>query len=203
MRRERRPRASSGLTFGACTLARLPSASITKVERSMPMYFLPPWSSRPTRRTLSATACSSSARSVNGSWYFSRNFACDASRPGSRRGRRRLVPRIPPDVPDPAGLGGASRRVVLGIEVEDDGRASEGGQGDRLARVRREREVGRRPTFLDHASVRRITGIVQDGSHPSPYPDRSSGPQRAYASSGLEVSSSTLASYFAATSFTA
>src|SRR5262245_34425723 len=44
--------------------------------------------------------------------------------------------------------------------------------------------------------------IVHDGSHPSPYADRVSGPQRAYASSGLDVSSRTLASCLAATTFT-
>jgi hypothetical protein len=45
--------------------------------------------------------------------------------------------------------------------------------------------------------------LVPHSSQPSWYADRFSGPKRAYASSGFDVSSSTLASYFAATSFTA
>ena len=46
-------------------------------------------------------------------------------------------------------------------------------------------------------------GNAGHGSHPPRYADRSLLPERAYASSGFEVSSDTLASYFAATSLTA
>jgi hypothetical protein len=55
------------------------------------------------------------------------------------------------------------------------------------------------------ADFLRGRGVFLDrqGSQPSRYAARSSGPKRAYASSGLEVSSSTDAPCFAATSFTA
>ncbi len=55
----------------------------------------------------------------------------------------------------PSGLG----RIVV------DGRASEGGQRDLLARVRGQREVGSRLPFLDEP-IRR-TGGARHGSHPS------------------------------------
>ena len=53
-------------------------------------------------------------------------------------------------VADPARLSGTARRVVLGVEVEDDRLAAEARQADLLARVALEREVGRRITFVYH-----------------------------------------------------
>src|SRR4029453_16041899 len=71
----------SGLTL-CITLATLPSASITKVERLTPQYVLPPNFFSPQTPYSSATSCSGSASSVNGSEYFSLNFVCDASSSG-------------------------------------------------------------------------------------------------------------------------
>src|SRR5262245_13010540 len=71
----------SGFTL-CITLATLPSASITKVERLTPQYDLPPNFFSPHTPYSSATRCSGSARSVNGSENFSLNFTCDASSSG-------------------------------------------------------------------------------------------------------------------------
>ena len=166
---------------------------MTNVERSMPMYVLPYMLFSTHVPYCSATSCSSSERSVNGRPYFSRNLTCFFGLSGlTPRTTAPFRSQLAPHVADAARLRGAAGRVVLGIEVEDDRRASERGQGDRFALVGGEREVGRRATLFDDG---------HDGSQPSTYAVRYSGPQRAYASSGLDVSSGTLASCFAATSF--
>src|SRR5262245_60457559 len=71
----------SGFTL-CITLATFPSASITNVERLTPQYVLPPNFFSPQTPYSSATWCSGSARSVNGSEYFCLNFTCDASSSG-------------------------------------------------------------------------------------------------------------------------
>ena len=50
-----------------------------------------------------------------------------------------------------AGLGGATRRIVLGIEVEDDRPAAEVGQLDGLAGVTFQLELRGGLAFFDHA----------------------------------------------------
>src|SRR5262249_29171666 len=71
----------SGFTL-CITLATFPSASITNVERFTPQYVLPPNFFSPQTPYWSATWCSGSASSVNGSENFSLNFTCDASSSG-------------------------------------------------------------------------------------------------------------------------
>ena len=66
---------SAGFTF-RMTFFTFPSTSMTKVERSMPMYDLPYMLFSTQVPYLSATSCSSSERSENGSRYFSLNFTC-------------------------------------------------------------------------------------------------------------------------------
>mgnify|MGYP003694552981 CR=1 FL=1 len=128
--------------------ATLPSASITKVERSY--EFLP---SRPTPYG-SASLCSGSASSVNGSPYFALNRSCDACVVGADAedlGARPLELAL--GVADPAGLPRAAGRVVLGIEVEDDRLAAQVGELHGLAAVALELEVRCRLAFLDHAGI--------------------------------------------------
>ena len=62
--------------------ATLPSGSMTKVERLMPMYFLPAKFFSPQTPYFSATSWSGSARSVKGSSYFVLNFPCEATLSG-------------------------------------------------------------------------------------------------------------------------
>src|SRR5207248_5385779 len=56
-------------------------------------------------------------------------------------------------VADPAGLRGASRGVVLRIEVEDDGAPAQRREADALAAVGRQLELRRRLPLLDHARI--------------------------------------------------
>ena len=56
-------------------------------------------------------------------------------------------------VTNAAGLGGAARRVGLGIEVDDDGAAAQLRQRDRLAVLVGEGEVGCGLAWLDHRAV--------------------------------------------------
>jgi hypothetical protein len=68
-----------------------------------------------------------------------------------RAGALELAPRVA----DPARLGGAAGRVVLGIEVEDDRLAAQVGQPNRLARVARQLEIRRRLPLFDHLASSR------------------------------------------------
>ena len=70
---------------------------------------------------------------------------------------------LAPGIADPAGLGRAARGVVLGIEVEDDGLATEVGQAHRGAAVALQLEVGRRLTFLDHLTTVATLTYVRRG----------------------------------------
>src|SRR5215212_4562045 len=63
-------------------LATLPSASITNVERSIPIDFLPYMFRSFQTPYCSATSCSGSASNVNGSEYFCLNLTCEASSSG-------------------------------------------------------------------------------------------------------------------------
>src|SRR5690348_11058163 len=71
----------SGFTL-CMTLATLPSASMTNVERLTPQYVLPANFFSPQTPYSSATRWSGSASRVNGSENFSLNFTCDASSSG-------------------------------------------------------------------------------------------------------------------------
>jgi hypothetical protein len=62
-------------------------------------------------------------------------------------------------VPNPAGLRRTARRVVLGIEVEDDRPAAKIGKADALAGVGGRGEVGCRLALGDH--VRRVVGLCR------------------------------------------
>ena len=139
LRRQRAQDASAARTSSACvsgftwriSLATLPSASITKVERSTPMYVLPAYVFSPQTPYSSATPWSVSASSANGSSYFSLNFDVRALVVGAdaehdRAGALELAPRVA----DPAGLSRTARRVVLWIEVEDDRLAAQTRQLD-------------------------------------------------------------------------
>ena len=69
--------------FTPCmTFFTFPSASMTNVERLTPMYVRPRYFFSPHTPYCSATAWSVSARRVNGSSYFSRNFTCERSSSG-------------------------------------------------------------------------------------------------------------------------
>ena len=129
-------------------LATFPSASMTNVDRSMPMYALPAMDFSAQTPYVSATACSGSARSVNGNPYLSRNFACDDDGVGAdteHDGAARLE--LAPGVADFARLQRAAGRVVLWIEVEHDGLAAERGQPNAFAGVAFELEVRSRAAF--------------------------------------------------------
>ena len=88
---------------------------------------------------------------MNGSSYLSLNFTCDFSSSGEMpsttapaRSNSPYASRMPQAwVVQPG-------RVVLRIEVEDDGLPAEVGELDRLAAVARELEVRCRLAFLDH-----------------------------------------------------
>jgi hypothetical protein len=56
-------------------------------------------------------------------------------------------------VADPARLGGAARRVRLGVEVDNDALAAEVGERDPLALLVGEGELRRRLTNFDHHDV--------------------------------------------------
>jgi len=64
-------------------------------------------------------------------------------------------------VAEAAGLGGAARRVVLGVEVEDHGPAPELRQGHRVALVVHRREVGRHVSGLEHGRPSSINEAVR------------------------------------------
>ena len=63
-------------------VATLPSASITNVERMTPVYDLPWYVFSPHAPYSSATLWSGSARSVNGSSYFSLKRTCESTSSG-------------------------------------------------------------------------------------------------------------------------
>src|SRR5262249_18120585 len=62
--------------------ATLPSASITNVERLMPIYVFPAYFFSPHTPYFSATVWSGSASSGNGSSYFVLNFSCELTSSG-------------------------------------------------------------------------------------------------------------------------
>ncbi len=145
---------SSGFTFRK-TRATVPSAAITTVERSTPMWVLPAKVFSTQNPYSSASRCSGSARSVNGRPYFCLNFACEASRVGAdaEDDGAPLAERVP-GVADPACLLRAPGRVVPGVEVEDDGPAAQFGEPDGLAGVALQLEVGSGLAFRDHGPQR-------------------------------------------------
>jgi hypothetical protein len=81
---------------------------------------------------------------VNGSSYFDLNRSCEAWSSALE---------LAPGVADPAGLARAAGRVVLGVEVEDDGLAAQLRELDHLPAVARELEVRSRFAFFDHAGT--------------------------------------------------
>ena len=147
-------------------------------------------SSRPRRRSAPPPRAPGSARSVNGSEYFSRNFTCEASSSGlmprtTRRASRTRSRRRGTRRPRPC-----SRACRPWDRVEDDRLPAEVGEPT----CSPESDVSVKsgaglPSSTKGASVRRAVGVLQDGSHPSRYAARSSGPKRAWASSGFDVSS--------------
>ena len=119
--------------------------------RLTPQYVLPPNFFSPQTPYCSATSCSGSASSVNGSEYLFLNFTWEATSSGltpSTTAPRFSKSRV--RVAEPAGLDRAARRVVLGIEVEDDRLPAVVRQLDALARVRRQLEIRCRLALFDH-----------------------------------------------------
>ena len=121
------------------------------VERWTPMYFFPYMDFSTQTPYFSATAWSSSARRVKSSDCLSANFLIarhgvgrDADHPGAGG----LV--VACAIAHAAGLGGAAGRVGAGIEVEDGRLALEVGEGDVVAVLVGEGEVGGGGAFVGH-----------------------------------------------------
>ena len=85
------------------------------------MYVLPAYVFSPQTPYASATAWSVSASSVNGSSYFDLNFSCDASPSGLTPSTTApALLELAPGVADPARLGRAAGRVILGVKIQYD-----------------------------------------------------------------------------------
>ena len=107
---------------------------------------------RARRRSARPSRGPSSTSSGNGSPYLSRKRGATRSRRARCRRARRRSPRIVAvAVAQRAGLGRTARRVVLGVEVEDDRAPAQRGERHRVALVALEREVGCLVTGLQHA----------------------------------------------------
>jgi hypothetical protein len=82
---------------------------------------------------------------------------------------------LAPRIADPTGLARAAGRVVLGVEIENDRRAPQGGERDLLTGVARQREVRRRCTFIDHRASSLLVAMKQRRRRPKSERSRPSG----------------------------